>query len=140
MCLIKKLLFRLLLHPFMGEVLFCTGFLAWKFSVPWFLVGTTIFCMRNCMSFSNDFSYFSLTMSFICMNFVFINDKFADRWFESNIFVAKKIFLKQQSLHSDEFICDVTGQWESNIIKDVGSARLLGWSFGFEGRRCQAEF
>ena len=92
------------------------------------------------MSFSNDFYFFCVTISFICMNFVFINDKFADRWFQSNLSVANKIFLKQKSLHSDEFICDVTGQRESNIIKDVGSARLLGWSFGFEGRRCQAEF
>ena len=71
------------------------------------------------------------------MNFVFINDKFADRWFKSNLFVVKKIFIKQKSLHSDEFICDVTGQRGSNIIKDVERARLIGESFGFASRRCQ---
>ena len=59
------------------------------------------------------------------MNFVFVNDKFADRWFQSNLSVAKKIYLKQKSLHSDEFICDVTGQRGSNIMKDVGGARLV---------------
>ena len=96
---------HLLLHPFMGEVLFCIGFLAWKSSVPWFLVGTIFFCMCNLMSFSNDFLFFSLTISFICMNFVFINDKFADRWFESNLFVAKKIFLKQKfSIQTSLFV------------------------------------
>jgi len=68
------------------------------------------------------------------MNFVFTNDKFQDKWFESNLFVAKNIFLKQKSLHSQEFICDVTGQRESNNIKDVVGARLLVGSFGFAAR------
>ena len=109
----------------MGEVLFCIGFFAWKFSVPRILVGTILFYMCNFMSFSNDFLFFNGTISFICMNFVFINDKFVDKWFQSNLFLAKKISLNQKSLHSDDFICDVTSQRWSNIIKDVGGARLV---------------
>ena len=65
--------------------------------------------------------------------------KFADRWLQCYLFVAKKIFLKQKSHYSDEFICDVTGQRGSNIIEDRGCARLiliLHRSFWLAGRRC----
>jgi len=89
-------------------------------------VGTIVFIYVILCLFHVFFLFFNVTISFIYINFVFINDKFADRWLQCYLFVAKKIFLKQKSHYSDEFICDVTGQRGSNIIEDMGCARLIG--------------
>ena len=52
--------------------------------------------------------------------------------FEVIFLLQIKYFSSRSPSYSDEFICDVTGQRGSNIIKDVGGARLVEGSFGFD--------
>ena len=55
------------------------------------------------------------------MTFVFINYKFAGKWLQSILFLAKKIFLKPKSLYCEKYIYNVTGQRGRIVIEDTES-------------------
>ena len=59
------------------------------------------------------------------MKFVFYKFAFADRWLQSNSFVAKKIFLKHTSFYFKKFIFDITWQQGNSIIMDMEGTKLI---------------
>ena len=65
-----------------------------------------------------------MAISLLCINFVFINDNFAGKWLQCDLFVPKKICLKKKAINLDEFICNVIIRRGSNIIEDVDDAGI----------------